>query len=209
MSPSTSPATAPRFDFRPLRSDLLLGLVVVLAGLAAFAAEAHGEAFADLRAASAGLSPAVRGAVFVATFAGFASKAGTVPLHVWLARAHPEAPSHVSALMSAAMVNLGVYGIVRVGLDLMGGGPAWWWLLVLAAGAVSALSGILQAAVSTDIKRLLAYSSIAHAGFILVALVQAALAGIYSAALYRFAVAGDAPAGFDGALLRNAFQRKA
>ncbi|GAA0255959.1 oxidoreductase [Actinomadura nitritigenes] len=145
-----------------------LGLVVVLAGLAAFAAEAHGEAFADLRAASAGLSPAVRGAVFVATFAGFASKAGTVPLHVWLARAHPEAPSHVSALMSAAMVNLGVYGIVRVGLDLMGGGPAWWWLLVLAAGAVSALSGILQAAVSTDIKRLLAYSTSENMGLVLI-----------------------------------------
>ncbi|MBD2892495.1 Hydrogenase-4 component B [Actinomadura sp. RB99] len=145
-----------------------LGLVVILAGLAAFAAEAHGETFAAIRAASAGLSPAVRGAVFVATFAGFASKAGIVPLHVWLPRAHPEAPSHVSALMSAAMVNLGVYGIVRVGLDLLGGGPAWWWLLVLAAGAVSALYGILQAAVATDIKRLLAYSTCENMGLVLI-----------------------------------------
>ncbi|MWA03566.1 hydrogenase 4 subunit B [Actinomadura sp. LD22] len=145
-----------------------LGLVVVLAGLAAFAAEAHGETFAAMRAASAGLSPAVRGAVFVATFAGFASKAGIVPLHVWLPRAHPEAPSHVSALMSAAMVNLGVYGIVRVGLDLLGGGPAWWWLLVLAAGAVSAVYGILQAAVAADIKRLLAYSTCENMGLVLI-----------------------------------------
>ena len=77
-----------------------------------------------MRVAADGLSPAVRSAVFLATFAGFASKAGIVPLHVWLPRAHPEAPSHVSALMSAAMVNMGVYGIVRVGLDLLGGGPA-------------------------------------------------------------------------------------
>ncbi|MEV4003051.1 proton-conducting transporter membrane subunit [Actinomadura sp. NPDC049753] len=145
-----------------------LGLVAVLAGLAGFAAEAHGETFARLRAAGEGLSPAVRGAVFVATFAGFASKAGIVPLHVWLPRAHPEAPSHVSALMSAAMVNLGVYGIVRVGLDLLGGGPAWWWLLALSAGAVSALYGILQAAVATDLKRLLAYSTCENMGVVLI-----------------------------------------
>ena len=85
--------------------------------------------------------------MFLATLAGFAAKAGIVPLHVWLPRAHPEAPSHVSALMSAAMVNLGVYGMVRVGFDLLGGGPRWWWLAVLGLGAVSALYGILQAAV--------------------------------------------------------------
>ena len=91
-----------------------------------------------------------------------------MPLHVWLPRAHPEAPSHVSALMSAAMVNLGVYGIVRVGFDLLGGGPHWWWLLVLALGAVSALYGILQAAVATDLKRLLAYSTTENMGLVLV-----------------------------------------
>ena len=144
-----------------------LGLVVILAGLAGFAAAAHGESFAQLRAAADGLPPAVRSAVFVATLAGFASKAGIVPLHVWLPRAHPEAPSHVSALMSAAMVNLGVYGILRVGFDLLGGGPVWWWLLVLAAGGVSALYGILQAAVATDLKRLLAYSTCENMGLVL------------------------------------------
>jgi len=147
-----------------------LGLVAILAGLAGLAAAAHGESFDRLRAAAEGLSPAVRGAVFVATFAGFASKAGIVPLHVWLPRAHPEAPSHVSALMSAAMVNLGGYGIVRVGFDLLGGGPVWWWLLVLAAGAASALYGILQAAVATDLKRLLAYSTCENMGLVLVGL---------------------------------------
>jgi hydrogenase-4 component B len=145
-----------------------LGLVVILAGLAGFAAAAHGESFAALRSAGAGLSPTVRGAVFVATLVGFASKAGIVPLHVWLPRAHPEAPSHVSALMSAAMVNLGVYGIVRVGFDLLGGGPAWWWLLVLVAGAVSALHGILQAVVATDLKRLLGYSTCENMGLVLI-----------------------------------------
>ncbi|MEV4678205.1 proton-conducting transporter membrane subunit, partial [Actinomadura sp. NPDC049382] len=145
-----------------------LGLVVILAGLAGFAAAAHGESFERLRAAADGLPPAGRAAVFLAVLLGFASKAGIAPLHVWLPRAHPEAPSHVSALMSAAMVNLGAYGIVRVGFDLLGGGPAWWWLIVLAAGGLSALYGILQAAVAADLKRLLAYSTCENMGLVLV-----------------------------------------
>jgi formate hydrogenlyase subunit 3/multisubunit Na+/H+ antiporter MnhD subunit len=143
-----------------------LGFVTILAGLVAFAAEAGGESFEQLRATEP--PPAVKTVVFLATFAGFASKAGIVPLHVWLPRAHPEAPSHVSALMSAAMVNMGAYGVVRVGLDLLHGGPAWWWLLVLVAGAASALFGILQAAVASDLKRLLGYSTTENMGLVLV-----------------------------------------
>ncbi|WP_431930333.1 proton-conducting transporter membrane subunit [Nonomuraea jabiensis] len=143
-----------------------LGLVTILAGLVAFAAGAGGESFEQLRAAT--LSPAAKTVVFLATFAGFASKAGIVPLHVWLPRAHPEAPSHVSALMSAAMVNMGAYGVVRVGLDLLQGGPAWWWLLVLGLGAASALFGILQAVVASDLKRLLGYSTTENLGLVLV-----------------------------------------
>ncbi|MEO3874797.1 proton-conducting transporter membrane subunit [Nonomuraea sp. B12E4] len=142
-----------------------LGFAAVLAGLALFAAHAGGESFDQLRAAQ--LPPAARNVVFLATLIGFASKAGIVPLHVWLPRAHPEAPSHVSALMSAAMVNMGVYGIVRVGLDLLGGGAPWWWLVTLAAGALSALYGILQAAVSSDMKRLLGYSTTENMGLVL------------------------------------------
>ncbi|HEX7805542.1 MAG TPA: proton-conducting transporter membrane subunit, partial [Cellulomonas sp.] len=95
------------------------GLVAIMLGLVVLAAGAGGESFAAMRAGSAGLSPATASCVFVLVFLGFGSKAGMVPLHVWLPRAHPEAPSHVSALMSAAMVTLGVYGIIRVGFDLL------------------------------------------------------------------------------------------
>lgn len=150
-----------------------LGFVLVLCGLLVFAARAGGDSFAALRAARPG--PAVAGVVFVATLLGFASKAGIVPLHVWLPRAHPEAPSHVSALMSAAMVALGVYGIVRVGFDLLGGGPRWWWLLVLALGALSAVYGILQAAMSTDLKRLLGQSTTENMGLVLIGVGAAGL----------------------------------
>ncbi len=162
-----------------------LGLVAILIGLMIFAGHASGDSFAALRAAAAHLSPVTAGVVFVLVLAGFGSKAGMAPLHAWLPRAHPEAPSHVSALMSAAMVNLGVYGIVRVGFDLLGGirggDTRWWWLLVLLLGAVSAVYGILQAAMSTDLKRLLGYSTTENMGLVLVGLGAAGL----------FATSGD------------------
>ena len=145
-----------------------LGMVAILAGLLVLAAHAAGDSFPALRDAGRHLPPAVAAVVFVVTLAGFGSKAGILPLHAWLPRAHPEAPSPVSALMSAAMVNLGVYGIVRVGFDLLGGGPRWWWVVVLALGAVSAVYGILQAAMSTDLKRLLGYSTTENMGLVLV-----------------------------------------
>ncbi|MFF4403127.1 proton-conducting transporter membrane subunit [Streptomyces sp. NPDC001404] len=152
-----------------------LGLVLLLAGLARFAAGAGGQTFADLRAGAAGLPGGVRSVVFVLTATAFASKAGAVPLHVWLPRAHPEAPSHVSALMSAAMVHLGVYGIVRVGFDLLGGGPRWWWLALIGAGGLSAVYGMLQAAMASDLKRLLAYSTSENAGLMLIGVGAAGL----------------------------------
>jgi formate hydrogenlyase subunit 3/multisubunit Na+/H+ antiporter MnhD subunit len=117
----------------------------------------------------------VRGLVFVLVALAFTSKAGAVPLHAWLPRAHPEAPSPVSALMSSAMVNLGVYGLVRTGLDLLGGGPAWWWLGLLAVGGASAVYGILQAAMASDLKRLLAYSTSENMGLVLIGVGAAGL----------------------------------
>ncbi|WP_276328916.1 proton-conducting transporter membrane subunit, partial [Amycolatopsis lexingtonensis] len=150
-----------------------LGLLSVLIGLLLAVANTADDGFATLRAAH--LPAGTANVVFVVTLAGFASKAGILPLHAWLPRAHPEAPSHVSALMSAAMVNLGVYGIVRVGFDLLGGGPRWWWLLVLALGAVSAVYGILQAAMGTDLKRLLGYSTTENMGLVLTGIGAAGL----------------------------------
>ncbi|MEU8869058.1 proton-conducting transporter transmembrane domain-containing protein [Streptomyces umbrinus] len=152
-----------------------LGLVLLLAGLSVYAAQAGGETFTALRLGTDGMSPTVRGLVFVLTAVAFTSKAGLVPLHAWLPRAHPEAPSAVSALMSAAMVNLGVYGLVRIGFDLLGGGPAWWWLMVMVMGGLSAVYGILQAAMASDLKRLLAYSTSENMGLVVLGVGAAGL----------------------------------
>ncbi len=151
------------------------GFLAVLVALLLLVGRAGDDSFGALREAGQGLSPAVAGTVFVLALLGFGSKAGMVPVHVWLPRAHPEAPSHVSALMSAAMVNLGIYGLLRVGFDLLGGGPRWWWLLVLGLGAASAVYGILQAAMSTDLKRLLGFSTTENMGLVLVGVGAAGL----------------------------------
>ena len=124
-------------------------------------------AFSDLRAGAALLPTTTRNSIFLLAFLGFGSKAGIVPLHVWLPRAHPAAPSHVSALMSGVMIKMGIYGLLRVALDLLGGGPGWWGELVLGIGAVSAVLGVLYALMEHDIKRLLAYHSVENIGIIL------------------------------------------
>jgi formate hydrogenlyase subunit 3/multisubunit Na+/H+ antiporter MnhD subunit len=144
------------------------GFVALLIGLVRLSAVVGAVSFTDIRAVAPGQPATVTSGVFLLCLVGFASKAGAVPLHPWLPRAHAEAPSHVSALMSAAMVKLGVYGIVRVGFDLLGGGPRWWWLVVACLGALSALYGIMQAAVARDIKRLLAFSTSENIGLILI-----------------------------------------
>ncbi|MCI4368325.1 MAG: hydrogenase 4 subunit B [Thermoplasmata archaeon] len=114
-----------------------------------------------------GLSPWVRDGVFVAALVGFGTKAGMVPLHVWLPEAHPAAPSNVSALMSGVMIKMGIYGLLRVVWVLLGGGPSWWGYTILLFGAASALVGVLYAIAQHDLKRLLAYHSVENIGIIL------------------------------------------
>jgi hydrogenase-4 component B len=105
--------------------------------------------------------------VFLLAFFGFGAKAGMVPLHGWLPRAHPAAPSHASAMMSGVMVKIGVFGIIKVGVDLLGASQTWWGVLVLAFGAVSSVLGVLYALAEHDIKRLLAYHTVENVGIIL------------------------------------------
>ena len=144
------------------------GLALILIAFVMLMPAGPGSTFAELRLIAAGLSPAARGVVFALAVLGFGSKAGLVPLHVWLPRAHPAAPSHVSALMSGVMVKLGVYGVLRFTLDLLGEGPAWWGGLLLALGAASALVGVLYALMEDDLKRLLAYSTVENVGLVFI-----------------------------------------
>ena len=120
--------------------------------------------FDAMRGAS--LTPFWASAAFLLALIGFGAKAGLVPLHVWLPEAHPAAPSPVSALMSGLMLKTAVYGMLRITFDLLHIRYWWWGVLVLGAGLFSALFGAIFAAVQTDMKRLLAYSSIENIGII-------------------------------------------
>ncbi|OWV83233.1 hydrogenase 4 subunit B [Rhizobium sp. R693] len=144
------------------------GTLALLLAFGLLAGPDGGYGFATVRASEH--APLTAGLVLILLLLGAGSKAGLVPLHVWLPLAHPAAPSHVSALMSGVMTKIAIYGFIRVTFDLLGA-PMWWsGLIVLILGAATAAFGILHALMERDLKRLLAYSTIENIGVIFVSL---------------------------------------
>jgi len=144
------------------------GTLALLLGFGLLAGPGGLYTFEQMRAAH---PTAMLGAlVLILALIGAGSKAGIVPLHVWLPLAHPAAPSHVSALMSGVMTKVAVYGFVRIVFDLVGH-PAWWWsILVLALAGITTVMGVLYALMQHDLKRLLAYHTVENIGIIFIGL---------------------------------------
>jgi hydrogenase-4 component B len=166
-------------DRRVIRSSYLmlaiseLGTVgILLAFLLLF--QATGSfSYAGIHTAAATLSVVQKSLIFLLALFGFGAKIGVLPLQLWMPDAYRAAPDHISALLSAVVINLGIYGLARVILDFLGNAgalPPWWGLLVLSLGAVTALIGILYSVVQRDLKRVLAYSSVENMGLILASL---------------------------------------
>jgi hydrogenase-4 component B len=145
-----------------------IGTLALLLAFGALAGADGGYAFASIRTAPP--SATVAAIVFGLALFGAGSKAGLVPLHVWLPLAHPAAPSHVSALMSGVMTKVAVYGFIRIVFDLLGPTPWWWGMVVLVIGSVTAVMGILYATLQSDLKKLLAYSTVENIGVVFAAL---------------------------------------
>jgi formate hydrogenlyase subunit 3/multisubunit Na+/H+ antiporter MnhD subunit len=144
------------------------GTLALLLAFGLLAGSTGDYGFAAIRAA--GHTPYVATSVLILILLGAGSKAGLVPLHVWLPLAHPAAPSHVSALMSGVMTKVAIYGFIRVIFDLLGQ-PSWpASVVVLFLGGITAVMGILYAMMERDLKRLLAYSTIENVGIIFVSL---------------------------------------
>lgn len=116
------------------------------------------------------LPPAAQSLVFLCTLIGFSTKAGLMPLHIWLPEAHPIAPSHISALMSGVMIKTAVFGLMVVGIVWLHGTEVWWGALVAALGAISAVQGAFWSGQEGSIKRILAFSSIDQIGLIFLAI---------------------------------------
>jgi hydrogenase-4 component B len=109
---------------------------------------------------------ATQAVIAVAAIVGFGTKAGLMPMHAWLPRAHPIAPAYISALMSGVMVAVAAYGLIRVLVDWLGPAPSWIGATVLVLGGLSAIGGITYALFQRDLKRLLAYSTVEHLGVV-------------------------------------------
>ena len=129
---------------------------------------ANADAFGGAAAISSGSGLQI--AIALAALVGMGTKAGVMPLHVWLPRTHPIAPAPVSALMSGVMIKVALYGLVRVLVEWVGVLPAWFGVLVLAVGALSAVGGVIYALFQHDLKRLLALHSIENVGIIVLGL---------------------------------------
>lgn len=140
-----------------------LGAMCILAAFLLLANESGSLAFSSFENVT--LSPVMASIIFILAFIGFGSKAGMFPMHVWLPKAHPAAPSNISALMSGVMIKVALFGIIKFCLWL----PVmeWWGLLIIIIGALSALLGVLYALTQHDYKALLAYHSVENIGIIL------------------------------------------
>jgi formate hydrogenlyase subunit 3/multisubunit Na+/H+ antiporter MnhD subunit len=141
-----------------------LGAAAILLSFGVMAGSAGDYTFDAMRGFQGGAF--WESAAFLLALTGFGAKAGLLPLHAWLPEAHPAAPSPVSAMMSGVMLKTAIYGLLRVGFDLLPTQAWWWGLLLLLIGLASALFGVAFSAVQTDMKRLLAYSSIENLGLI-------------------------------------------
>ena len=146
------------------------GTLNLLLAFGLLAGGSGGYSFDEMRSAPTALS----GLVLILAILGAGSKAGLVPLHVWLPLAHPAAPSHVSALMSGVMTKVAVYGFIRIVFDLSGP-PAWWWsIVIIPLAGITCVLGVLSALMQHDLKRLLAYHTVENIGIVFIGLGLAA-----------------------------------
>ncbi|MGH7990163.1 MAG: proton-conducting transporter membrane subunit, partial [Limisphaerales bacterium] len=143
-----------------------VGFVAVVLVFLFFGVKAGSMNFSAFKIAGANFGGLTRWLIFLLTFFGFGVKAGLVPINTWLPRAHPAVPANLSAIFSGVILNLGLYGIVRVNLDLLPVDMTGAGIVVLIVGTISALVGILYATTENDLKAMLAHSSIENIGIV-------------------------------------------
>jgi hydrogenase-4 component F len=158
---------------------------VILTYLAANEGGVPSLTWTDLVAQSDRLDPNLMRLAFVFVLVGFGTKAGFAPMHTWLADAHSQAPSPVSAVLSGVLLSCALYGILRFHtLTTAATGSAFSGQLLLAFGVFSVAVAVPFLIVQRDLKRLLAYSSVEHIGLMAAAVGIGGPLGVYAAMLH-------------------------
>jgi NADH-quinone oxidoreductase subunit M len=178
----------PRREYAAMKFFLytLLGSVFMLLGILALYLHPAGGTFDMVALAGAELPMGFQWWVFAAFFLGFAVKVPVFPLHTWLPDAHVEAPTAGSVILAGVLLKMGTYGFLRVSLPMLpDAAESWSWFLALLA-AVSIVYGAALALAQTDLKKLVAYSSVSHMGFVMIGIASGTVAGINGAIAVMF-----------------------
>ncbi len=178
----------PRREYAAIKFFLFtfIGSVLMLLGILAVYFYSGEGTFNMMRLAEATVPPLVLKLAFLGMFVGFAVKVPIVPFHTWLPDAHVEAPTAASVLLAGVLLKMGTYAFVRIGLQVVPGGMKPFITMIAVLGVISIIYGALCAMVQTDLKKLVAYSSISHMGYVMLGIASLTPAGLNGAVLQMF-----------------------
>ncbi len=179
----------PRREYAAIKFFLytLFGSVFMLVGILALYLHPAGGTFDMMALAGSGLPASFQWWVFAAFFLGFAVKVPIFPFHTWLPDAHVEAPTAGSVLLAGILLKMGTYGFVRVSLPILPDASASWAWFVALLGVISIIYGAAVAFAQTDLKKLVAYSSVSHMGFVMLGIASGTAEGLNGAVAIMFA----------------------
>ena len=141
----------------------------------------NGFSIEYLTSAASGLSPNVARWIFAGMFLGFAVKVPMFPFHTWLPDAHTQAPTQGSVILAAILLKLGTYGFVRIAIPILPDAAHWWAPVIAILATIGIIYGALGCLAQTDMKRLIAFSSVAHMGFVMLGISTLTSFGINAA----------------------------
>ncbi len=164
----------------------LAGSLVMLVGILALYLRAGTFDVLTLAARGGTWDPWFSRWLFLAFFLGFAIKVPIFPFHTWLPDAHVDAPTPISVLLAGVLLKMGGYGFVRIAYPICPEGAAWFGWALAGLGMINIVYGAFVALAQTDFKRLVAYSSVSHMGFVLLGLASVTPEGLHGAMLQMF-----------------------
>jgi NADH-quinone oxidoreductase subunit M len=164
----------------------LAGSVIMLLAILAVYFKGGAQTFDILALAHKGFSPGFQNLIFWGFFAGFAVKVPIVPFHTWLPDAHTEAPTAISVLLAGVLLKMGTYGFIRVIVPTTPDALHKFGTVLAVLAVISIIYGALNAMIQKDLKRMIAYSSISHMGYVVLGIASFTAIGINGAIMQMF-----------------------